>query len=75
LSPTQFIPLSSSLSLAHALARICTYEKCDGRGVSICVHLAVQGKILPVVLQLLFHKGRLALHGKKIENYIQSDFE
>ena len=79
MSPTQFIPLSSSLSLAHALARICTYEngawKCDGRGVSICVHLAVQGKILPVVLQLLFHKGRLALHGKKIENYIQSDFD
>lgn len=33
------------------------------------------GKILPVLLQLLFHKGRLALHGKKIENYIQSDFD
>jgi len=33
------------------------------------------GKILPVILQLLFHKGRLALHGKKIENYIQSDFD
>ena len=41
----------------------------------ICVHLGEQGKILPVVLQLLFHKGRLALHGKKIENYIQSDFD
>ena len=34
-----------------------------------------QGKILPVILQLLFHKGRLAMHGKKIENYIQSDFD
>jgi hypothetical protein len=33
------------------------------------------GKILPVLLQLLFHKGRLALHGKKIENFIQSDFD
>ena len=43
--------------------------------VCICLRLIVQGKILPVVLQLLFHKGRLALHGKKIENYIQSDFE
>jgi hypothetical protein len=43
--------------------------------VCICLRLIVQGKILPVVLQLLFHKGRLALHGKKIENYIQSDFD
>lgn len=31
------------------------------------------GKILPAILQLLFHKGRLALHGVKIDNYMGKD--
>jgi len=29
------------------------------------------GKILPVLLQMLFHKGRLAIHGIRVEDYIK----
>ena len=29
------------------------------------------GKILPALLQMLFHKGRLAIHGIRIEDYIK----
>jgi len=33
------------------------------------------GKLLPPVLQILFQKGRLAVHGIKIEDYLRADFD
>jgi len=33
------------------------------------------GKILPVVFQLMMGKGRLALHGVRIEDYLRGDFD
>mmetsp|Transcript_62918 Transcript_62918/g.148138 ORF Transcript_62918/g.148138 Transcript_62918/m.148138 type:complete len:433 (-) Transcript_62918:40-1338(-) len=33
------------------------------------------GKLLPCVLQILFQKGRLALHGIKIEDFMKGDFD